>query len=82
VVDLAVACSLAGDRKALGDLKRRYGGAMAAGSQVESFALLTNDFGLPEIARIAEELAGIERIQAFMAGYRERLEESRAGAAN
>jgi hypothetical protein len=82
LVDLAVAYSLAGDRKALGDLKRRYGAAMAAGTRAESFALLTSDFGRPEIARIAEELAGVERIQAFMASYRARLKEGRQGTAN
>ena len=53
---------------------------MAAGTRAESFALLTSDFGRPEIARIAEELAGVERIQAFMASYRARLEESACGA--
>jgi hypothetical protein len=82
LVDLAVAYSLAGDGKALGDLKRRYGAAMAAGTEAESFALLTSDFGRPEITRIAEELAGVERIQAFMAHYRGRLNRSGENAAN
>ncbi|MDH3595000.1 MAG: hypothetical protein OEU09_11395 [Rhodospirillales bacterium] len=70
VLDLAVAYSLAGDRKALSDLKQRYGPAMAAGSRAESFALLTSDFRKAEITKVAQELAGVERIQAFMAGYR------------
>jgi len=43
---------------------------MAAGSKAESFALLTSDFRKAEITKVAEELAGVERIQAFMAGYR------------
>ena len=43
---------------------------MAAGSKAESFALLASDFRKAEITKVAEELAGVERIQAFMAGYR------------
>ena len=82
VLDLAVAYSLAGDRKALRDLKRRYGPAMAAGSRAESFALLTSDFRKAEITKVAEELAGVERIQAFMAGYRALSREAKPGTAN
>jgi hypothetical protein len=82
VLDLAVAYSLAGDRKSLGDLKRRYGAAMAASSKAESFALLTSDFRKAEIANVAEELAGVERIQAFMAGYRALRREGGASGVN
>ena len=70
VVDLAVAYSLAGDRKQLAGLRRRYGAAMAAGPEAASFALLTGESGRPDVTRIAEQLAGVERIQAFIESYR------------
>jgi hypothetical protein len=82
LVDLAVAHSLAGNRKALGDLRRRFGAAMAAGAKAESFALLTSDLGRPEIARVAEELAGVARIQAFMDSYRARLKDGGTNSVN
>ena len=82
VLDLAVAYSLAGDRKALRDLERRYGPAMTAGSRAESFALLTSDFRKAEITKVAEELAGVERIRAFMAGYRALSREAKPGTVN
>ncbi len=70
LLDLAVAYNLAGDRKRLADLRRRFGTAMAAGPAAESFDMLTAESGRPDVTRIAEQMAGVERIQAFMERYR------------
>jgi len=82
VTDLAIAHTLAGDRQSLDGLARDYGPAMAATSEAEAFALLTSDFGRPQITAITEELAGVERVQAFMAGYKARLAEAGLSGVN
>jgi hypothetical protein len=82
VIDLAIAHTLAGDRQALDALARDYGPAMAATSEAEAFALLTSDFGRPQITAITEELAGVDRVQAFMAGYKARLAEAGLSGVN
>lgn len=73
VIDLATAYTLAGDRRALDDLARRFGKAMAESGKADSFTLLTSDFGKANLAAVADELAGVERIQAFIASYRARV---------
>ena len=82
VANLAIAHTLAGNRKALRQLKARYGAAMAGTPQGESFSLLTSDFRRPDVTAIAEELAGVERIQTFLAGYKARIAEAGLSGVN
>ena len=82
VANLAIAQTLAGNRKALNQLKARYGAAMAGTPQGESFGLLTSDFGHADVTAIAEELAGVERIQTFLAGYKARVAEAALSGVN
>ena len=79
---LAVAYTLSGDRNGLRDLEWNFGAAMSGSSQAETFAMLTGDLDAGGITSIADELAGVETIQAFMASYRERLQTSTLGAVN
>lgn len=79
---LAVAYTLSGDRNGLRDLEWNFGPAMANSSQAETFAMLTGDLDAGGITSIADELAGVETIQDFMASYRERLQTSTLGAVN
>ena len=79
---LAVAYTLSGDRNGLRDLEWNFGAAMANSRQAETFAMLTGDLDIGTITSIADELAGVDTIQAFMASYRERLQTSTLGAVN
>ena len=82
VIDLATAYTLAGNRRELDDLARRYGKAMAESGGSDSFALLTSDFDKVNIAAVTEELAGVERIQAFIASYRARVQKDGLSSLN
>ena len=73
VLNLAIAQTLAGSRKALDDLAGRYGAAMAKTPQSGAFALLVSDFDRADITKVTEELEGIQQVQAFMAGYKARI---------
>ncbi len=76
VINLAIAHTLAGARAALNDLARRYGAAMAGTPEAETFTLLISDFDRPQIGAITQELADVDRVQAFLAGYKARLAEA------
>ena len=73
IASLAVAYTLAGDRNGLADLDWRYGNFMTGTAQAEAFAMLTGDLNSGAIISIADELASVGTIQAFMVDYRERL---------
>jgi tetratricopeptide (TPR) repeat protein len=82
VTNLAIAHTLAGDRRALNDLARRYGPAMAGGPDAEAFTLLISDFDSPQLGAITEELAGVDTVQAFLAGYKARMAEAGLSGVN
>ncbi|MEE8500215.1 MAG: hypothetical protein V3S27_06545, partial [Kiloniellales bacterium] len=71
VVDLLVALTMADDRDRIDSLGRTYQEAMSRGPHAKTFQLLVGD---PRAAReksVAEELAGVADVEAFMASYRE-----------
>ena len=82
VISLAVAFTLNGDRGGLHRLDWDYRDAMEGTPQAQTFNMLTSDLDTSGITSIRDELAGVEAIQAFMAGYRERLEENALGTVN
>lgn len=72
ILNRAVALSLASDRRGLKALANDYSEAMAATDQAKAFDMLTSpDNGL--IESVTAEMAGVERIDAFVTDYREKL---------
>lgn len=82
VISLAVAFTLNADRGGLHRLDWDYREAMAGTPQAKTFAMLTSDLDTSGITSIRDELAGVDAIQAFMTGYRDRLEETALGSLN
>ena len=82
VISLAVAFTLNRDRGGLHRLDWDYRDAMEGTPQAQTFNMLTSDLDTSGITSIRDQLAGVEAIQAFMAGYRERLEENALGTVN
>lgn len=82
VLNLAVALTLAGDQERLTELRNTWGDAMVAGPHSEAFALLAEELDPGSVATIAQQLAQVDRVQAFMATYRERLQETQLSGLN
>jgi hypothetical protein len=75
LLNRAVALSLASDRRGLKALANRYGERMEGTDQAKAFAMLTAaDNGLVE--SVSAEMAGVDRIDAFLTAYRERLKKT------
>lgn len=75
LLNRAVALSLASDRRGLKALANRYGKRMEGTDQANAFAMLTAaDNGLVE--SVSAEMASVERIDAFVTDYRERLKKT------
>jgi hypothetical protein len=72
ILNRAVALSLASDRRGLKALAKEFGERMTGTDQEKAFAMLTAaDNGLVE--SVTAEMAGVARIDAFVADYREKL---------
>lgn len=72
ILNRAIALSLASDRRELKALAKDYGPRMAGTEQEKAFAMLTAaDNGLVE--SVTAEMAGVDRIDAFVTDYREKL---------
>ena len=82
VIHLAVALTMAGDRAGLAALAEAYGPAMDAGAHRDTFALLADSRMSDGAMSIAEELAEVGLVEAFMNSYRERLQNAGLGEAN
>ena len=82
VIHLAVAQTMAGDRAGLAALAGAYGEVMAAGTHRDTFALLADHRMSDSALTIADELAQVGRIEAFMNSYRERLQNAGLDGAN
>ena len=82
MLNLAVALTLAGDQQRLTELRNAWGDAMVAGPHSEAFALLSEELDPGSVATIAQQLAQVDRVQAFMATYRERLQETQLSDLN
>ncbi len=75
LLNRAVALSLASDRRGLKALANEYGKRMEGTDQEKAFAMLTAaDNGLVE--SVSAEMAAVNRIDAFVADYRERLKKA------
>lgn len=75
LLNRAVALSLASDRRGLKALANEYGKRMEGTEQATAFAMLTAaDNGLVE--SVSAEMASVDRIDAFVADYRERLKKT------
>jgi len=79
VVDLAVALTLAGEGDKLRTLGKAYGEVMQTQPAGQTFALLIGDLQPGQTKSIAEELAQVAQVEAFMNSYRERLQQQQAG---
>ncbi|MGO1117836.1 hypothetical protein ACTL6U_03995 [Rhodovibrionaceae bacterium A322] len=82
VINLSVALTLAGHEKALKELAGLYGPAMLQGPNADAFTLLAGQGAVTGGTSITGELAKIERVQAFMANYREKLTNTPLSAIN
>ncbi|MEE8535974.1 MAG: hypothetical protein V3S45_07975, partial [Kiloniellales bacterium] len=76
VRNLAVAYSLAERRDDLRLLGEHYATAMAGTVWHDDFAMLSNGLEAGETGTVADKLAGVSRIQAFMTSYRERFQQA------
>ena len=67
-----------------GDASRKpeHCAAMALTDQGQAFSLLTGDLDAGTIISVADELAGVKTIEAFLDGYRARLQEARLSEIN
>jgi hypothetical protein len=78
LLNRAVALSLASDRRGLKALANEYGKRMEGTAQATAFAMLTAaDNGLVE--SVSAEMASVDRIEAFVDDYRERLKKKSLG---
>jgi hypothetical protein len=79
LLNRAVALSLASDRRGLKALANEYGKQMEGTDQAKAFAMLTApDNGLVE--SVSAEMASVNRIDAFVLNYRERLKKASLSA--
>ena len=79
ILNQAVALSLASDRRGLKALGNEYGKRMDGTDQAKAFAMLTApDNGLVE--SVSAEMSSVDRIDAFVTDYRERLKKASLSA--
>ncbi len=72
VLDLAVALTMAGKRKKIRALGRVYKDGMSRGPHKDAFALLAGDPEPSRVKSVAEELAQVDKVEAFLASRRKR----------
>ncbi|HET6156809.1 MAG TPA: hypothetical protein VFE34_00555 [Dongiaceae bacterium] len=78
VLNRAVALSLASDRRGMKALANQYAKRMEGTEQAKAFAMLTApDNGLVE--SVSAEMSSVNRIDAFVTDYRERLKKASLG---
>ncbi len=76
VVQLAVSYYMAGDAKSLKGVNNRYGDKMAKGPHAETFRVLTHkvDQSQTKFRDLAGQIARVADLEAFMASYRDKVE--------
>jgi hypothetical protein len=78
LLNRAVALSMASDRRGLKALANQYGKRMEGSDQAKAFAMLTApDNGLVE--SVSAAMSSVNRIDAFVTEYRERLKRASLG---
>jgi hypothetical protein len=84
VLQLAVALSLAKDSAGLDRIRGLYAERLASAPEADAFRVLTNkvDKDDTEFRDLASAIAGVNQLEAFMAGYRAKLKNSQLSAIN
>jgi hypothetical protein len=75
ILNRAVALSLASDRRGLKALANDYGERMEGTDQAKAFAMLTAP-GNGLVESVSAEMSSVDRIDAFVTDYRERLKKA------
>ena len=68
--------TMAGKRKKILALGRAYKEGMSRGPNTDVFALLAGDLEPNRVKSVAEEVAQVDQVEAFLASYRKRAEAS------
>ncbi len=84
VLNLAVSLALAGDSTRLGQVRARYATAMDRTQFREAFRLITNpsEGALNDYSKLSARFQEIDRFQAFMTSYRDKLKTTLLSAIN
>ncbi|WP_417516973.1 hypothetical protein [Minwuia sp.] len=84
ILRFAIASSLADDRAALGNLREDFAERMEGQPEWPAFKIVTaeDQRDTAEFRNLAAEIAQVDRFEAFMASYRERLREKPLSAIN
>lgn len=84
VLNLAVSLALAGDSTRLGQVRQRFGAAMDRTQFREAFRLITNpsEGALNDYSKLSARFQEIDRFQAFMTSYRDKLKTTLLSAIN
>ena len=84
VLNLAVSLALAGDSTRLGQVRQRFAPAMDRTQFREAFRLITNpsEGALNDYSKLSARFQEIDRFQAFMTSYRDKLKTTLLSAIN
>ncbi len=85
VLRWAVALALTGNSAELAEMRRRFDAAMESGPYSDAYRVIATEIqrGVAfDYESIAQKIAEVDRFQAFMANYRERLQTSGLSAIN
>jgi hypothetical protein len=84
VLSLAVSLTLAGDSTRLGQVRQRFATAMDRTQFREAFRLITNpsEGALNDYSKLSARFQEIDRFQAFMASYRDKLKTTMLSSIN
>jgi len=84
VLNLAVSLALAGDSTRLGQIRQRFAPAMDRTQFREAFRLITNpsEGALNDYSKLSARFQEIDRFQAFMTSYRDKLKTTLLSAIN
>jgi hypothetical protein len=84
VLNWAIALSLANDTATLAQVRQRFANAMDRGPLREAFGLITNpsEGALSDFTLLTRRFQELDRAQAFLSSYRERLKNEQLSAIN
>lgn len=85
VLRWAVALALTGDAATLTDMRRRFDAAMETGPYADAYRVVATEIQrgvVFDYETIADKIAEVDRFQAFMANYRQRLQTAGLSAIN
>jgi tetratricopeptide (TPR) repeat protein len=84
LLKLAVSLALAGDEPGLERVRNRYHDKISDGADAEAFRVVTGEIDTTgtEFRRLAGQIAQTDRLEAFMASYRDKLAQGGLNAIN